>query len=50
MLPLMETGGVPSKPPATTLVQHRRYRAVLRDDGGFQLHVSPHAASMTGTP
>ena len=36
-------------PPATALVQHRRYRGVLRDDGGFQLHVSPHAASMTGT-
>ena len=37
-------------PPATTLVQHRRYRAVLSDDGGFQLHVSPHAATMIGTP
>ena len=37
-------------PPATTLVQHRRYRAVLSDDGGFQLHVSPHAATMTGIP
>ena len=35
-------------PPATTLVQDRRDRAVLCDDGGFQLHVSPHAASMAG--
>ena len=35
--------------PATTLVEHRRDRAVLADDGGFQLQVSPHAASMTGT-
>ena len=34
-------GGCP--PPATTFVQHRRYRAVFGDDGGFQLHVSPHA-------
>ena len=25
-------------------------RAVLSDDGGFQLHVSPHAATMTGIP
>ena len=36
-------------PPATTLVQQWRYRAVRGDDGGFPLHVAPHAASMTET-
>ena len=34
-------------PAATALVQNGRHRDALRDDRGFQLHVSLHADSMT---